>query len=170
MTCNRFGNKWTINEGLSLQREYELLEMNVEEIALKHERSVMAIVYKLKAEGFINFIQDARGFPENKIDLIYSLQEDEESVYGHDDDDSTYIDDDSTYIDDDSTYIDDELDLDDEEEEETCLTTNVRISIMTTRIHSLETLVNELITQVAKLNDRTQNVVVEKENFINQYI
>jgi hypothetical protein len=160
MSCNRFGNKWTINEVLSLQREYELLEMNVEEIALKHERSVMAIVYKLKAEGLIPCIQDARGFPENKMDLIYSLEEDEESVYGHDDDDSTYIDDEQD--------LEDEPDL--EEEEETILTTNARISIMTTRIHSLETLVKELITEVAKLNDGNQNVVVEKENFINQYL
>jgi len=157
MTSNRFGNKWTVNEVLSLQREYELLEMNVEEIALKHERTVMAIVYKLKAEGFIDRIQAARGFPENKIDLIYSLQEDEASVYGHDDDDSTYIDDEQ------------DLDLDDEEEEETGLTTNVRISAMTARIQSLETIVKDLTLQVAQLNDRNQNVVVEKENFMNRY-
>lgn len=35
----RSGNKWSVNELLSLQREYELLEMDVEEISLKHERT-----------------------------------------------------------------------------------------------------------------------------------
>jgi hypothetical protein len=54
---NRSGNKWTINEILKLQREYELLNMNVDKIALLHKRSVEAILYKLEFEGFTsNFI------------------------------------------------------------------------------------------------------------------
>ena len=36
----RCGNKWTVNELLSLQREYELLEWNIQKIALKHSRSI----------------------------------------------------------------------------------------------------------------------------------
>ena len=36
----RNGNKWNVNEILDLQREYELLEMDIQEIAKKHERSV----------------------------------------------------------------------------------------------------------------------------------
>ena len=52
-TIKRNGNKWTIQETLSLQREYELLEWTVQEIAAKHERSVNAILFKLLAEEFV---------------------------------------------------------------------------------------------------------------------
>lgn len=46
----------------SLQREYELLEWTVQQIAEKHERSVEAILFKLEAEGFIASWVEARGF------------------------------------------------------------------------------------------------------------
>ena len=63
MTTNmRYGNKWTVNELLSLQREYELLEWSVEQIAEKHRRSVNAILFKLESEGFIASWNEARGF------------------------------------------------------------------------------------------------------------
>ncbi len=58
----RGGNKWTVNELLSLQREYELLEMTIQQIAAKHERSVTAILFKLETEGFIDAWNSARGF------------------------------------------------------------------------------------------------------------
>ena len=45
----RHGNKWTVNELLSLQREYELLEWSVQEIAEKHKRTVEAILFKILA-------------------------------------------------------------------------------------------------------------------------
>lgn len=52
--CSRNGNRWTVNELLQLQREYELLDMNVSEIALRHQRSEKAILFKLVAEGFVD--------------------------------------------------------------------------------------------------------------------
>jgi len=60
MTCNRHGNKWTIPEILALQREYELLEMNIYDIANKHQRNAKGIAYKLYNEGFItkNCLED----------------------------------------------------------------------------------------------------------------
>ena len=61
-TYKRRGNKWTVNEVLSLQREYELLEWTIQKIAEKHQRSVEAILYKLESEGFISSWNDARGF------------------------------------------------------------------------------------------------------------
>ena len=51
----RTGFKWTINECLRLQREFELLNLPVEEIALLHKRSPYAIMYKLDSEGFADF-------------------------------------------------------------------------------------------------------------------
>ena len=58
----RCGNRWAVNEVLSLQREYELLEWDVQQIAEKHERSVKSILCKLEAEGFISSWNNARGF------------------------------------------------------------------------------------------------------------
>lgn len=52
---NRIGNKWTVNEVLSLQREYELLGWSVDQIARKHRRTANAIMYKLDQEGFANY-------------------------------------------------------------------------------------------------------------------
>jgi len=51
----RNGNKWTINETLSLQREFELLNLSLDEIAKKHQRTVSAIMFKLNAEGFADY-------------------------------------------------------------------------------------------------------------------
>uniref|UniRef100_A0A6C0EVQ7 Uncharacterized protein n=1 Tax=viral metagenome TaxID=1070528 RepID=A0A6C0EVQ7_9ZZZZ len=60
----RNGYKWNINELLSLQREYELLENTIQEIAIKHKRSVDAILYKLLSENFISNVEQARGYTE----------------------------------------------------------------------------------------------------------
>ena len=59
---SRVNKKWTVNELLSLQREYELLEMDIFVIALKHKRTPQAILYKLMDEGFIDCFSDAKGY------------------------------------------------------------------------------------------------------------
>jgi hypothetical protein len=61
-TFKRRGNKWSVNELLQLQREYELLEWTVQEIANKHQRSVNAIMFRLEDEGFINCWSEAKGY------------------------------------------------------------------------------------------------------------
>ena len=53
----RTGFKWTVNECLRLEREYDLLKLSVEEIALLHQRSPYAIMYKLDEEGIAEFNQ-----------------------------------------------------------------------------------------------------------------
>lgn len=58
----RSGKKWTITETLRLQREYELLENTVYEIAQKHQRTVEAILFRLESEGFISDWASARGY------------------------------------------------------------------------------------------------------------
>jgi hypothetical protein len=47
----RFRNRWTIREILQLQREFELLKLSIDEIALRHQRTPNAIMYKLDREG-----------------------------------------------------------------------------------------------------------------------
>jgi len=76
MTPRRNGNKWTVSELNSLQREYELLELTIQEIALKHERTVEAILYKLYNEQFIDEFHVARGYPEYAEQLQLTTPQD----------------------------------------------------------------------------------------------
>ena len=69
MQHKRANKRWTINEVLMLQREYELLELSVSDIAARHERSVDAIAFKLKSEGFIVELTDARGYHDLYSDM-----------------------------------------------------------------------------------------------------
>jgi len=52
-TRNR--KRWTVNECLDLQREFELLEWSIDEIAVKHKRTPNSIMNKLDKEGFANY-------------------------------------------------------------------------------------------------------------------
>ncbi len=72
---SRVNKKWTVNELLSLQREYELLEMDIFDIALKHKRTPKSILYKLNDEGLINDFSDARGY-----DKFYKEQIETEDI------------------------------------------------------------------------------------------
>ena len=58
----RHNKKWSVNEVLALQREYELLEWDIIKIAKKHERSNRSVLFKLEKEGFIDNWETARGF------------------------------------------------------------------------------------------------------------
>ena len=84
MQHKRANKRWTINEVLTLQREYELLELSVTDIAVRHERSADAIAFKLKSEGFIVELTDARGYHDFYSDmppLIGMTTENKFSVY-----------------------------------------------------------------------------------------
>ena len=113
MNFKRSGNKWTVNEVLSLQREYELLEMSIQEIALKHSRSVEAILYKLDKENFINNWHDARGYNVNfnKADDYEDSDEDEEEdcLEEEQECDEDYDDNVSDNVSDDESDDDDEI-------------------------------------------------------------
>ena len=80
----RSGNKWHINELLSLQREYELLEWSVQQIAEKHQRTVEAILFKLEAEGFISSWNEARGFDSQLYQNTWSSVGTDENVVNDD--------------------------------------------------------------------------------------
>ena len=51
----RSGFRWSINEVLALQREFELLGLTIDEIAQKHNRTANAIIFKLDQEGFADY-------------------------------------------------------------------------------------------------------------------
>ena len=93
MACKRSGNRWTVNEMNSLQREYELLEMDVFAIAKKHQRSVEGIIYKLYAEDmigkkdFTNYLEMNKNATNGNKSMLYDACDDatEPSVMSNDD-------------------------------------------------------------------------------------
>lgn len=141
-TNKRHGNKWTINEVLSLQREYELLEWSVYEIADKHERTVMAIMSKLQKENFIESWNEARGFNIDEYqEDNYNLQNGTNYVY-NDDEEYEY-----DYTED--VYDDEDNEDDEVNKEEIEIENNVR-RIMN-RLWSLQTSIGEIGSIVKQL-------------------
>lgn len=53
MYPKRHYNKWSINELLQLQREYELLNLSIPDIAKNHQRTEDSILYRLQEEELI---------------------------------------------------------------------------------------------------------------------
>jgi hypothetical protein len=51
----RSGFKWNINECLRLHREFELLQLSIDEISVLHERTPKSIMYKLDSEGLADY-------------------------------------------------------------------------------------------------------------------
>jgi hypothetical protein len=75
----RFGNRWTINECLQLQREYELLELSIDAIAERHHRTPNAIMLKLDSEGLADYCVLYSNYK------ICKQQEEDEEQEGEDD-------------------------------------------------------------------------------------
>lgn len=76
---NRNYFKWNINELLRLEREYELLELNVNEIAKLHQRTASAIAMKLQSEGIISNYKIARGFMNSISDIATLIDDNQDS-------------------------------------------------------------------------------------------
>jgi hypothetical protein len=55
MSFTRFGKRWTINECLQLEREYDLLKLSIDDIAERHKRTVNAIMIKLDSEELADY-------------------------------------------------------------------------------------------------------------------
>lgn len=165
---SRHGNRWNVNEVLSLQREYELLEMTVQQIADKHNRSVMSILYKLHAEGFISSLLEARGYTEKPLKSVRTAKrviEDEVDDEVQDDNDSVVSDTDtsSDFEEDSDVESEDEEEYEDEDEDEDKVLVKQpdemsedvsEVDKLTERVWSLETSVGEIGTMVKSLFDK----------------
>ena len=55
LTAWRNGYKWSVNECLRLEREYDLLHLSVPEMAALHNRTNNAIICKLHQEGIADY-------------------------------------------------------------------------------------------------------------------
>ena len=88
----RFGNRWTVNECLQLQREFELLQLSVDEISKIHQRTPSAIMFKLDQEGFadynILYANYAKANPKNVVNYDESENDDESVENGSEEDGS----------------------------------------------------------------------------------
>jgi len=146
----RHNFKWSINEILSLQREYELLEMTIQDIASKHERSVDAILYRLQKEGMIETWIDARGYQEYSKTFPYLVGSLDSNVNTYDYGEDLDVTDDDNVNDNDSDYEDEEeeSDVSEDEEEESDVSEdeedNDDISNLSERVWDLETAVNDI--------------------------
>ena len=143
MEMKRCGNKWTINELLSLQREYELLEWNVKDIALKHKRSVTSILYKLEEEGFILSWSEARGFNskeyQKQIDNnVSTFEEDDEQDEDYEEEEDDEQDED---------YEEEEEEQYDDEEEEKVND----LDKLSNRVWNLETSLSDISSMVKEM-------------------
>ena len=150
---HRHNFKWNINELLSLQREYELLEMSIQDIAAKHERTEDSILYRLQQEGFIESWIDARGYQEysKKFDYLVGGLDSGINAYDYGEDAvNTETDDDVN--DKDSDYEED--DVSEEEEDSEDYETDKNISSLNQRVWSLETAVTDIKDMIGTLLTR----------------
>ena len=168
-TNKRNGNSWTVNELLSLQREYELLEWNIQQIAEKHQRTERAILFRLESEGIITSWNAARGFDMESYKA--SIEEDvvtedcdcnEESCVDDEDaedqdccdededeeqEDQDCCDDDEDYVADEEEEQEDDDEDDDEEDEDDVS----EVEKLSERVWSLETAVTDIKDMVQHL-------------------
>lgn len=136
-TNKRSGNKWTVKEFLDLQREYELLEWSIQDIAEKHQRSVIAILFKLESEHLIDSWETARGYCFYGAAATASHEDDEDDEEDHDDEE-------------------------DEDEDDCCSEENFcesKITKLNRRVSNLENNMRELTSAVNKLCD---NIISNK--------
>jgi hypothetical protein len=175
--------KWTINEEISLIREYELLHMFIEDIANKHKRSPLSIVYKLYSEGLVTDItvehyKSAKNSFKS-LDNSKKIISDEYDEQSYDNDSSSdYVYEEESSDDDDEDYDVEDYDVEEEEKQDDVEDYDVEeeedkeeedeyadmpelvdiddiseVNKLTDRVWNLETSVNEIGTMIKTLFD-----------------
>jgi hypothetical protein len=157
-TMSRTGFKWTVNEILSLQREFELLGWDIDKIALKHKRTPNAIMCKLDQEGFADYnvlYEHYKSFGQTLNTKTNSLSKQPLSKpcltpttnLSHNYDYSIEVDDSELDDDEDEDYVDDEDDDEDSENSEYVH----EIAILSERVNNLEESVCEIRDLIKQL-------------------
>jgi hypothetical protein len=145
---NRAGFKWTVNEILSLQREFELLGLTIDEIATKHKRTPNAIMYKLDQEGFADYNVLYSNYHNLNapipLDKIVSMKYDYDTEIDDSDVDDKNDEDDEDYVDniasehdsDDDSYKQDEMDI-----------LSHRVYNLETAVYEIQVMLNDLMSK-----------------------
>ena len=146
---NRAGFKWTVNETLSLQREFELLGMTIDEIALKHKRTPNAIMYKLDQEGFADYNVLYSNYHDLNSRMAVSRTKTNNISVNYDYD--TEVDDDDC-DDADEDYVDNsDEDEDEDEDDDDDDYKQDKMDNLSQRVYNLETVVYEIQIAVNQL-------------------
>jgi len=134
---------WSMAEVNRLHNEYEIKELNVQQIATLHSRSIYAILYKLSDEKLIDEKwQNVRGFSffpvENTFNSINLKSIDYEcSVSDSEDDEETQ----NNYSEDEEYYLEEDDDEDDDYESDEDIddeNVNDKISFLQKQINSIK--------------------------------
>ena len=133
-TANRIGNRWTVNEVLSLQREFELLNLDIDTIALRHQRTPNAIMFKLDEEGFADYNVLYSNYHNLNSHIPIEKKSDTELQFQPEDDDEEQYDDDDEYVPNDNEEDEDEDEDDDE---------NANVGLAN-RVYGLEESISEI--------------------------
>jgi TATA-binding protein-associated factor Taf7 len=138
-TLNRHRNRWTVNEVLELQREYELLNWTIDDIATKHQRTPNAIMHKLNQEGIADYNVLYSNYENLNVTMNTKKNNDLEfEVNDYDEDEDE---------DEDYEFNGDEEDNCDEDEDEE----EDEITQLAERVDSLESSIDEIKNMVKQL-------------------
>lgn len=140
----RNGFKWSVNEVLSLQREFELLGWNIVQIAQKHKRTPNAIMYKLDQEGFADYNVLYSNYHDLNTQIPVENKSDDICWYPYDSEDESVADDD-----DDEEYVEnaDGEDNDDSEDEDD----QDDVADLSERVYGLEESVSEIRDMIKQM-------------------
>ena len=118
---SRHNYKWSINELLSLQREYELLRLPIQDIAAKHKRTTQAIIHKLIDEElfYMHEEEDEYYYSSDSSGVNDDLYDDEEEDHTQK---TIWVTDDEVCVTEDESDDDADVDADDELEPEESVT------------------------------------------------
>jgi len=150
--CKRFRKHWNIRECLNLQREFELLKLSIDEIALKHQRTPGAIMFKLDEQGLADYNVLYSNYHDlnSPMDIIRKHTYDEfdgENIVNNFIDETTISDYEESETDDEEYIQDEETVSDDDSLEDKNYSLHKRINELESQVFTLTELVFKLNTK-----------------------
>lgn len=136
----RYGFKWSVNEVLSLQREFELLGWSVDQIAQKHKRTPNAIMYKLDQEGFADYNVLYSNYHNLNAPMPVHIASELSLQHDDSDDDESNADNDEDYVDECDELDDEDEDVDDDD-----------VANLSERVYGLEESVTEIKDMIKQM-------------------
>ena len=138
----RHGKRWTTPEILTLHREFDLLNLSVEDIASRHQRSVDSILFKLQSEGLI---------PLNSNNIQQDLESDADSSSDYQDEEEEDESDDES---DTGTHssMPSLISIDDQYSKNDCV--ECVVDTLSNRVWNLETSIEEISTMVKQIFEK----------------
>lgn len=151
---SRSGYKWSVNEILSLQREFELLGWDINKIASKHKRSPDAIMYKLDQEGLADYNVLYSNYHDLNATMPVTRKHKVTAKYCNDDDTASLSseenDVDEEYIDDGEEYDDDDDDDDYDYEEDNVANLSQRVEGLEEGISEIRNMIKQMMETISK--------------------